>query len=96
MGQAMIDRTVCHPFEGVHLLNGQCHCFDNAKIKQAGHRLRFHPEVFESVQKEYELLRARYPSKPEILLWDMAHKYVRVQLQADTAIIKCQIACDSL
>ena len=59
-------------------------------------RLHFHPEVYSQVQREYELLKARYPSKPEFLLWEMAHKYVRVMLQADSAVIRCQIASDSL
>jgi hypothetical protein len=60
------------------------------------HRLRFHPEVFPQVQREFELLKARYPNKPEFMLWEMAHKYVRVMLQADSAIIRLNIAEDTL
>jgi hypothetical protein len=59
-------------------------------------RLHIHPEVYAQVQKEYELLKARYPSKPEFMLWEMAHKYVRVQLQADTAIINLTIMEEKL
>jgi hypothetical protein len=55
----MIDKNICHPFEGVHLLNGRCHCFDDAKIKQALEDMRYYERCIKEARRLKALAVAR-------------------------------------
>ena len=47
-----IDKSVCHPFEGVHLLNGACQCFTADAKDKLNCRLAIHaPELYAIVKR---------------------------------------------
>lgn len=64
----MIDKSICHPFEGVHLFNGLCHCFNSKdkpineldNLSDEDKRERIRQRIIEMLELQGKLNEALY------------------------------------